>query len=105
MEDLSISYPKLKQSCTFDEAKFVVKWLAQFHAHFINSSAEGLWQTGSYWHLDTRPDEWNVMKDSPLKERARDLDEALSSARYQTIIHGDAKVANFCFGNKGTVAA
>lgn len=105
MEDLSICYPTLKQYCTLNEAKTVIKWLAQFHAHFVNSTAEGLWATGSYWHLETRPDEWNAMKDSPLKRRAKDLDHALSQAKFQTIIHGDAKVANFCFGQNDKVAA
>ena len=105
LEDLSLSYPLLKQSCSFKEAKVVIKWLAQFHAHFISSSAEGLWSIGSYWHLDTRPDEWKAMEDSLLKEKAKDLDLALRQARYQTIIHGDAKVANFCFGKNDTVAA
>lgn len=105
MEDLSICYPTLKQYCTLNEAKTVIKWLAKFHAHFVNSSAKGLWATGSYWHLETRPDEWNAMKDSQLKRRAKDLDHALSQAKFQTIIHGDAKVANFCFGQNDNVAA
>lgn len=105
LEDLSHSYPDLKQSCTYPEAKIVIQWLAQFHAHFLNSSTEGLWPTGSYWHLNTRPDEWKAMEDSSLKEKAKDLDFALSSANFQTIIHGDAKVANFCFGDEEKVAA
>ncbi len=105
LEDLSLSYPLLKSSCTYNEAQLVVKWLAQFHAHWMSSSAEGIWPIGSYWHLDTRPDEWQAMKDSPLKQRASELDAALNSAKYQTIIHGDAKVDNFCFDKTNQVAA
>lgn len=105
LEDLSIEYPVLKDYCTYNEAKSVVKWLASFHSHFLNSSAKGLWETGSYWHLETRPDEWQAMEASPLKENAELLDTALKSAKFQTIIHGDAKVANFCFGKDETVAA
>lgn len=105
LEDLAIDYPVLKQSCSYSEAETVVKWLARFHAHFINSTAKELWPTGSYWHLDTRPEEWQAMEDSPLKERAGELDRALTQAKFQTIIHGDAKVANFCFGDDGAVAA
>ena len=105
LEDLSLNYPTLKDHCNYNEAKTVVEWLAAFHAHFLNSSAKGLWETGSYWHLETRPDEWQAMKDSSLKENAELLDAALKSAKFQTIIHGDAKVANFCFGKDDTVAA
>lgn len=104
LEDLSISYPGLKRSCTFAEAQNVIKWLAGFHAQFINSNTEGLWPTGSYWHLDTRPEEWKAMEDGLLKEKAEELDRALIQAKYQTIIHGDAKVANFCFGTDDKVA-
>lgn len=105
LEDLSLNYPTLKDHCNYNEAKTVVEWLAAFHAHFLNSSAKGLWETGSYWHLETRPDEWQAMKDSSLKENAELLDAALKSAKFQTIIHGDAKVANFCFGKDDIVAA
>lgn len=104
LEDLSIFYPELKHTCTFQEAKAVVKWLAGFHAHFINSSAKGLWSTGSYWHLETRPEEWGAMKAGWLKEKASEIDRALNQAKYQTIIHGDAKVANFCFSPNEQVA-
>ena len=105
MEDLSVSYPVLKQLCTHNDAKAVIKWLAGFHGHFLSSAAEGLWPIGSYWHLATRPDEWDAMEDSPLKEKAEELDKVLSNARFQTIIHGDAKVANFCFGENEKIAA
>lgn len=105
LEDLSINYPKLKQHCTLSDARTVVKWLAQFHAHFMHQKPEGLWPVGCYWHLATRPDEWKAMEDGPLKARAKELDGALNKARFQTIVHGDAKVANFCFGKNEKVAA
>lgn len=83
-----------------------IRWLAAFHAKFIHANAEQLWQVGSYWHFATRNDEWQAMPDGDLKTYAGAIDTALNSATFKTIIHGDAKVANFCFReNKNNVAA
>lgn len=97
MEDLSESYPNLKSHCTLNEVFAVVKWFAGFHARFLGTKPEGLWSVGTYWHLDTRPDEYNAMEDSSLKTNAYKIEAALNNATFQTIVHGDAKVANFCF--------
>lgn len=59
----------------------------------------GLWPVGSYWHLATRPNEWEEMPSSKLKSKAALLDKTLNDLRFNTLIHGDAKVANFCFSN------
>lgn len=67
-------------------------WLAQFHACFLGDPGDGLWPEGTYWHLATRLDELAIDPG-----RARALDRMLGEARYQTIVHGDAKEANFCF--------
>lgn len=72
-------------------------WLAGFHATFLGDSPSGLWPVGTYWHLDTRPDEFDVMPDGPLKAAAAGLDRRLRHARFRTVVHGDAKLANFCF--------
>jgi aminoglycoside phosphotransferase (APT) family kinase protein len=74
-------------------------WLANFHATFIGQAPTGLWPIGTYWHLATRPDELKALKDQALKQAATKIDQRLNSARYQTIVHGDAKLANFCFSN------
>ncbi|MBL4674241.1 MAG: DUF1679 domain-containing protein [Arenicella sp.] len=72
-------------------------WLASFHATFLNSNAEGLWSCGTYWHLDTRPGELAALNDIALRQAAPLIDQKLRQCRYQTLVHGDAKLANFCF--------
>lgn len=74
-----------------------IRWLAYFHARFLGQSLPELWRVGTYWHLTTRPDEWQKMADGALKQRATVIDDKLNQARYQTLVHGDAKLANFCF--------
>lgn len=97
LEDLSVPYPNLKDHCNLNDAKVVITWLAKFHAVHLGHSGDGLWEQGSYWHLDTRPDEWKAMEGGWLKENAKALDQLLKKAQFQTIIHGDAKLANFRF--------
>ena len=82
----------------------VLDWLASFHATFVGDDAEGLWPVGTYWHLETRPDELETMADGPLKDAAGVIDARLRGARFQTLVHGDAKLANFCFGREGVAA-
>lgn len=73
-------------------------WLARFHAATLDRPPEGLWAEGCYWHLATRPDELRAMRPGPLREGARALDEALRACPHQAWVHGDAKLANLCFG-------
>lgn len=87
------------------EAKNCLSWLASFHAKFMNTKPNGLWPIGTYWHLDTRPEEWKRMQNQRLKEAAKGIDQKLNNAKYQTLVHGDAKLANFCFNDSGEVAA
>ncbi|MFK7992380.1 MAG: phosphotransferase [Sandaracinaceae bacterium] len=81
-----------------------VDWLADFHAGFLGTAADPLWPIGTYWHLETRPDELAAMPDGPLRDAAAALDAALSRARHQTLVHGDAKLANFCFADDAVAA-
>lgn len=80
-------------------------WLAEFHATFMGETPEGLWPVGTYWHLDTRPDELESLDDPALKVAAGAIDARLSAARFQTFVHGDAKLANFCFSENGARVA
>jgi thiamine kinase-like enzyme len=98
LEDLrECGFPVLKSSCSLAEAKVCIRWLAQFHILHLQRKPQGLWPTGSYWHLATRPDELAILQDKPLKKAASELDKRLSENPFQTLIHGDAKLANFCF--------
>lgn len=82
-----------------------LRWLAEFHAQHIGHNGEGLWEVGTYWHLDTRPDELMALTDQELKDQAHRIDQLLRHAPYQTLVHGDAKLANFCFTPDGQKAA
>ena len=105
LEDLDIDYPLRKQELTLMEVRACLKWLAHFHGRFMNFEPTGLWEVGTYWHLATRPDEWELIEHKQLKDAASRIDEVLNKANYQTIVHGDAKLANFCFSEDGKVAA
>ncbi|MGC6487510.1 MAG: phosphotransferase, partial [Planctomycetota bacterium] len=72
-------------------------WLASFHAAHLGRAPRGLWPTGTYWHLGTRQDELAAMQDRALRDAAPRLDAALRGCAHRTWVHGDAKVANFCF--------
>jgi len=106
MEDLTSQYPLRASTLSMAEALVCLQWIANFHALFIGSTPNGLWPTGTYWHLQTRHDEFNSMLEGELKASAAKLDRLLNECPYQSIVHGDAKVANFCFnGDKSAVAA
>jgi len=103
LEDLDNSgYPVRKDRVTTDEMILCLDWLAHFHATFMGEKPQGLWKTGTYWHLETRPDELNAMQDGALKQAATALDQALNEVPFQTLVHGDAKLANFCFSPAST---
>jgi hypothetical protein len=106
LEDLDASgYPLRKSRLAWREIDRVLQWLADFHAGFLGTSPEGLWDEGTYWHLETRPQELQALKDPRLKKSAGLIDHKLHSCTYKTLVHGDAKLANFCFSNDGAVAA
>lgn len=105
MEDLDKGFPLRKHHLHLEGVKACLQWLAHFHAKFLACPPKGLWEVGTYWHLDTRPDELEKMEHQELKSKAHVIDNLLNQCRYQTIVHGDAKLANFCFAEDGGVAA
>ncbi|PCK32687.1 kinase [Pseudoalteromonas piscicida] len=75
----------------------VIGWLAKFHAHFLQSPTEHVWEQGNYWNLDTRPDEFARMQAGSIKQAASLFSNKIKQSRWQTWVHGDAKIANFAF--------
>ncbi len=105
LEDLDIAgYHLRKTTVTWEEISSCLEWLAQFHASYMDKTPNGLWDVGTYWHLKTRPGELSVLDDQKLKEAAPFIDKRLNDCNYKTFVHGDAKLANFCFANNGQVA-
>ena len=106
LEDLDASgFAGRRQRVTETEIDACLSWLANFHATFMGERPDGLWPTGTYWHLATRPDELAALAEGPLKDAAATIDERLTDSPFQTFVHGDAKLANFCFYADGRNAA
>jgi hypothetical protein len=107
MEDLhSSGFTQSLSTAGPGEIKLGIRWLAHFHGRFLSIDAPTLWPMGSYWHLGTRQDEYERMAGGALKSAAPRLDQLLNRATHQSVIHGDAKLANFCFTPQcGDIAA
>ncbi len=105
LEDLDAAgYPLRKRAVAWQDIVKCLGWLAQFHASYLGKVPDGLWDVGTYWHLATRPHELAALDDQRLKAAAPLIDEKLNSCAYKTFVHGDAKLANFCFAPDGQVA-
>jgi hypothetical protein len=99
LEDLALlDLSPLRRRPSASQIRACLRWLSAFHACFLGVAPDGLWETGTYWHLATRPDELAAIEDPSLRDAAPLFDRKLSSARFQSLVHGDAKLANFCFG-------
>ncbi|HEY3496439.1 MAG TPA: phosphotransferase, partial [Polyangiaceae bacterium] len=106
LEDLDASgFALRRRRVSASELAACLRWLAHFHAQFLGARPESLWKVGTYWHLATRPDELRALGDSALEHAAPLLDERLNRARHRTLVHGDAKLQNFCFAPTGARVA
>ena len=102
LEDLDqAGFPARLDHVEWRQIEICLWWLAQFHAIYMGEAPRGLWSVGTYWHLETRPEELASLKDLSLKGAAHSIDARLKAAQYQTFVHGDAKLANFCFSEDG----
>ena len=106
MEDLASSgFSSVIDKAEKKHLKAVLHWLANFHAQHMGKRSELIWEHGTYWHISTRPDELEALEDNMLKKYAKEIDNEMEQKKYQTIVHGDAKLANFCFNAEGTHCA
>lgn len=108
LEDLDAAgFDQRRSQLSPQELQHCIAWLAAFHATFLGAEPLELWPQGTYWHLATRPDELQVLagEDPALHAAAPAIDARLRAARYQTLVHGDAKLANFCFCGQGSGVA
>ncbi|HHX8457287.1 TPA: phosphotransferase [Vibrio diabolicus] len=106
MEDLAeAGFPKVITDAKLEHLRACLTWLANFHARYIGVRSDKLWHSGTYWHLATRPDELEVLQDTDLKDAAQLIDQMLSQAKFKTLVHGDAKLANFCFDREESSVA
>ena len=106
MEDLSsVGFTNIVTKANKIHLKASLSWLANFHARYMNTNTKLLWENGTYWHLETRPDEFEILEDKRLKYFAKIIDSELKNSKYITLVHGDAKLANFCFSDDGTRCA
>lgn len=105
LEDLNeAGFPLRKQTVSWEEITTCLEWLAQFHASYLGKDPDRLWEVGTYWHLATRPQELEALNDQALRAAAPAIDEKLNACKFKTLVHGDAKLANFCFSREGQVA-
>jgi hypothetical protein len=105
LEDLDAAgYPGRRHSADGETLDRCLAWLASFHATFFASPPTGIWATGTYWHLATRGEELDRV-DEAVRAIAKRIDAKLASCVHRTLVHGDAKLANFCFARDGRVAA
>ncbi|WP_163935089.1 phosphotransferase [Paraferrimonas sp. SM1919] len=106
MQDLATAGYKTRDEIDDKYLKGILKWLAKFHSKGLQLEQDAdVWPQGSYWHLATRPDEHKAMFDGPLKSNADKISQTLNNVSHKTLLHGDAKPANFMINNHGDTLA
>jgi len=112
MRDQRDEFPSSAGALSLAQAKAALSWLAAFHAHFWGQPPPaGLWEQGTFWHLDTRREEFTQMDWRALADAAEQIDaylkgEAGDSVRdHMTVVHGDFKEANLLFSADGSRCA
>lgn len=128
LSDLRPTHPEFARGgLRPEQLRASLRWLARFHAVWWGCRGEDESENenenensddaslilpreladreGTFWHLDTRPEELEAIPDdgggflTHLKQEARGIADELK-AEANTLTHGDAKAANFCWSNK-----
>lgn len=117
LTDLRPDYPILARGgIKPPQIRAVLSWLAGFHAaHWGLAGRSDVppllkQRQGTFWHLATRPAEFDDIPSdwADLKAAAHAIDAALTAAAagpHGTLVHGDAKAANFCWTEDASLAA
>ncbi|GAX09783.1 hypothetical protein FisN_11Lh244 [Fistulifera solaris] len=104
-----MSGPRYSSSSRVEDA---LTWLATLHSESWGRADAlvascGLHAQGTYWHLDTRPEEHAQMSstgwEGRLKRAARAIHDALERDVMQCIVHGDVKEPNLLLDPDGGV--
>jgi hypothetical protein len=110
--DLRGRFPESAGALDLPRAKAALAWLAALHAAYWQKDVPAsLWEEGSYYHLKTRLDELqNIDAEwADVRDAAHAIDGLLCASPFRTLLHGDAKAANFLFSEKaaggGVIAA
>ncbi len=105
LEDLdAVGFTVRVDDADDDQLATALRWLASFHARFLGKRIPGVWPRGSYWQLETRRDELARMRPE-LHADAETLARILATTKFQTLLHGDPKEANFVFTPDGARVA
>jgi len=63
LEDLDASgYEKRKTEVSWKEMQLCLKWMANFHAVFLNDKPKDLWKIGTYWNWKQDQMNWKYWK-------------------------------------------
>ena len=91
--------PNLHECASTTSLNIIINEDVVSGSHSWQQHRSKLWPVGTYWHFATRKHEFDSMPVSNLRQCAASIDNVLNSARFQTIVHGDAKLANFCINS------
>ena len=73
LEDMDdVGFPRRPKHINLDAMVVCLRWLASFHMNFLDKAPTGLWNTGSYWHLETRPEELNQTNEQHRNTQQQD---------------------------------
>jgi hypothetical protein len=109
--NITIAMSKLEGSSgtpSWQHSSSFMRWLANLHSEYWGNDradkavALGIQEQGTYWYLETRPDELDAIPnhgwEGKLKQAASRIDMYLKRDDcFPTVVHGDAKLANILF--------